>query len=96
MTPEEKLTQAAKEYSDKWDARVAKGDQANQIVLTHERNGMPLNPSDYPADLRLDIHAAMLRRDRKRNWAAGRLIDDYGDEDGRPTRERKAPLGTEM
>ena len=96
MNTDDKQKQATDAYNAKWDAMVRKGDEAMEIVKSHERRGIPLDPSAYSADLRLDIHAAALRLSRNRNWDAGRLIDDYGDEDGNPTRERKAPIGTEM
>ena len=88
--------EAAAEYNRKWDERVAQGNEAMQIVLRHRRQNIPLDPQAYPQGMWLDIKAAMLRLQYRENWDAGRLIDDNGDEDGNPTRERKAPLGTRM
>ncbi len=96
MTPEEKATQVVKEYNDKWDGMVSKGDEAMSIVKRHIDNNIPLDVEVYPQSLRVDIYAALLRLRGTANWKSGRLIDDPGDEDGKPTRERQAPLDTPL
>jgi hypothetical protein len=95
-TAEERDKEAARIYNEKWNARVELGNEATRIVRRHQAHGIPLDVNGYPQNMRLEIHAAMLRCVYADNWAAGRLIDDPGDKDGKPTRERKAPIGTEM
>ena len=80
------MAETTEQYNANRRARVERFLEGQSIARRHAENGIPLDIDAYPSNMRMDIGAGVIRLGYDTNLAAGRYLDDGGDENGEPTR----------
>lgn len=82
------MSDTTQQYLEKRRLRVTNFLEGQVIVGKHAESGIPLDPNAYPAYLRTDIVAGMLRLSYDTNLANGRYIDSPDEPSDPEQRQR--------